>query len=714
MAIRLPGLSSGMDTEALVEALVSSYSLKKDNLVKAQTKLSWKQDKWKTMNTSIYSFYSGKLSSARLSKAYNLKSATVSNSAYAKVTASSSAVNGTQSLKVNKLAATGYLTGGEITGIDADGNKTKLTGSSKLSQVTGLSGMSSGSISVSVDGTTKNIDVTPDMTLDQFTGKLKDAGLDASFDAANQRFFVSAKTSGADHDFSMVANNATGLSTLQSLGIYTASDADKAEYEKWAKLVSDSTAMAEAVESAYESAKLSYSDRAKLYADNYNAAKKSLDDMLKDSTFKNRDEIEADIKSIQGELDKLTFADSGAKTTDADGNVKYDTSKMTEDEAKLYNSLTSHLKASQDLLTNYDKYTKTMSDNAAYINIDSTTGVATAATETDADLTAYNALVAKVDADNADIKSKIEKQYDEKAKYSAQMLADINAGKLSGSAGAVRISGSDSEIVLNGATFVSNTDNFSINGLTIQVTALTGTEQISITTSTDTDAIYNSIKDFVKEYNKLIKSMDEAYNASSSKGYEPLTSDEKEAMSDDEVEQWEKKIKDSLLRKDSTLGSTATSLKNDMQKVITIDGKDYSLSSFGIGTLGYFSSRDNEKGVIHIDGDKDDSATSGNEDKLRAMISSDPDIVVSFFSQLATNIYNDLGKRMASSSSSSAYTIYNDKEMATEYSEYTTKISDQEDKITTWEDYYYKKFSAMETALSKLNSQTSSLSNLFG
>ena len=43
MAIRLSGMVSGMDTESLVSALVSSYKLKKDNLVKAQTKLSWKQ-----------------------------------------------------------------------------------------------------------------------------------------------------------------------------------------------------------------------------------------------------------------------------------------------------------------------------------------------------------------------------------------------------------------------------------------------------------------------------------------------------------------------------------------------------------------------------------------------------------------------------------------------------------------------------------------------
>ena len=161
MAIRLSGMVSGMDTESLVSALVSSYKLKKDNLVKAQTKLSWKQEKWKTMNTSIYGFYSGKLSSARFSTSYNLKTSTVSNDKYAKVSASSSAVSGTQRLKVNHLAATGYLTGGKITATD----KSKVTGSTKLSDIIGTK---DGSISVKTSSGIKSIDITEDMNVSQF------------------------------------------------------------------------------------------------------------------------------------------------------------------------------------------------------------------------------------------------------------------------------------------------------------------------------------------------------------------------------------------------------------------------------------------------------------------------------------------------------------------------------------------------------------------
>ena len=42
MPIRLSGMQSGLDTEALVSALVMGYRTKKEDYEKAQTKLSWK------------------------------------------------------------------------------------------------------------------------------------------------------------------------------------------------------------------------------------------------------------------------------------------------------------------------------------------------------------------------------------------------------------------------------------------------------------------------------------------------------------------------------------------------------------------------------------------------------------------------------------------------------------------------------------------------
>lgn len=690
---------SGMDTESLVTALVSGYQLKKDNLVKAQTKLSWKQEKWKTMNTSIYSFYSGKLSAARFSKAYSLKKSTVSNSSVATVTASSSAVAGDQTLKVKELASSGYLTGGEVT--NKSDSASKITGSSKLSAITGKTS-GQGSVTLSVDGKSTNIELTDDMTVNQFIVKLKDAGVQASFDEANQRFFISSKTSGKDGDFSLVANDTTGRESLYELGLYTDDKTSTAEYTKWAGYynAADGTytsALDDIINSAYESNKISFDTVAQEKLAAYSKASATVDSFntkyMSDTGVTAEDNAKAQLAALI------------SKGKGGDDNSDFDESKLTDKEKENYKTLKSDI-------DNYSTAKQSMEDLKDYVNIEVKDGKTTVSALKETDSAAGVANIAAETADrNAKIKADLTTQYQNKAKSSYDMINATHEF----SKGASRKVGQDSEIELNGATFTSNSNNYSINGITIQVTAKTkDDEQVTITTDTDVDAIYKSIKDMFTEYNKLIKSMDEAYNADSSKGYEPLTDDEKSAMTDDEVEKWETKIKDSLLRKDDTLSSIINTMKNDMASSITINGKSYALSSFGIATQGYFASGENEKGVYHIDGDSDDSVTSGNDDKLRAAIAGDPETVVSFFSQLFSKVYTDLGNKMATSSVSSAYTVYNDKQMNKQYSEYTTKISDAETKITTWEDYYYSKFSAMESALSKLNSQTSSMSSLFG
>lgn len=284
-----------------------------------------------------------------------------------------------------------------------------------------------------------------------------------------------------------------------------------------------------------------------------------------------------------------------------------------------------------------------------------------------------------------------------------------------------KIDGCDSEIYLNGIKYTGSSNSYSINGLNITAQVVTDTDgkasdanAISITTSTDTQGIYDKIKDFLSQYNSLINEITSLYNADSAKGYEPLTDDEKDAMSDTEVEKWEQKIKDSLLRRDDNLESLMSAMTSAMSGAVEVNGKKMYLSNFGIKTLGYLNALKNHQNAYHIDGDEDDANSSGNADKLMTAITNDPDTVINFMQGLASNLYNSVHKKMQTSSLSSIYTVYNDKEMASEYSDYTDLIKKWEEKLQDKEDYYYKKFSSMETALSKLNSQTSSLSGLFG
>ena len=59
MPIRITGMNSGLDTEALVSELVSAYKQKGTKYEKAQTKISWKQEAWKSLSSKTYSFRTG-------------------------------------------------------------------------------------------------------------------------------------------------------------------------------------------------------------------------------------------------------------------------------------------------------------------------------------------------------------------------------------------------------------------------------------------------------------------------------------------------------------------------------------------------------------------------------------------------------------------------------------------------------------------------------
>ena len=271
---------------------------------------------------------------------------------------------------------------------------------------------------------------------------------------------------------------------------------------------------------------------------------------------------------------------------------------------------------------------------------------------------------------------------------------------------------SDSVVELDGAMLTSNDNTVVANGLTLELNAVTkGTanEYIAINVTKDNQAVYDMVKSFIKDYNDLLKELNDSYYAHSSYGYEPLTSEQREAMNDEDIEKWEKKIKDSLLRRDSTVNSLMSAMKMTMAGTVDYNGQKYSLSSLGITTTDY-----KEKGKLHISGDAEDDTMAGKEDKLMAAIEEDPDMVMTIITDLASKLYTTFGDKMKSTTNSSALTVYEDKKMKTDLTKYKKELTTMEDKLSAMEDRYYKQFTAMEKALSKLNSQSGSITSLFG
>jgi flagellar hook-associated protein 2 len=276
----------------------------------------------------------------------------------------------------------------------------------------------------------------------------------------------------------------------------------------------------------------------------------------------------------------------------------------------------------------------------------------------------------------------------------------------------------DAKFVYNGVEMTSSSNLVNVNGLSITLKSVTDgsdtasesdDEVINLNITNDTSATYDMVKGFIKEYNDILKQMNTYYDADPAKGYDPLTDDQKEAMSDSEVEKWEAKIKDSLLRRDDNLGSLINTMRTSMNGVVKVDGKSYSLSSFGISSVSY-----TENGLLHINGDEDDSLVSGEDKDLMKALEENPDKVAQVLSGLATNLYSKFSEGMKSSSLRSVLTLYNDKEIKKQIDGYTDDLATFEDKMNDMEERYNKQFTAMETAMSKMNSQSSSLSAMLG
>lgn len=269
--------------------------------------------------------------------------------------------------------------------------------------------------------------------------------------------------------------------------------------------------------------------------------------------------------------------------------------------------------------------------------------------------------------------------------------------------------GQDAVFTYNGRDFTNSDNAFEFNGLEINLKG-SSTDKISVVVEHDAESIYNDVISFVEDYNKLITELNLRVNADKAKGYEPLTNEEKEAMSDDEVKLWEGRIKDSLLRRDPIIMSTLSFMRSHLGgKNASYSSEITSIAQIGIVTGGY-----TENGLLHIEGDPADSKYASKENKLKEAINDNPEEFQKFFSGLAEELYNGLTDKMASSKVSSAFTIYNDKKINSDIEDKKEMIERLEKRLIDVENRYYSQFTAMEQMMQRMNQQSASLMSMLG
>ena len=284
---------------------------------------------------------------------------------------------------------------------------------------------------------------------------------------------------------------------------------------------------------------------------------------------------------------------------------------------------------------------------------------------------------------------------------------------------AEKVDARDAIIYYNNVKYTSDSNTLTVNGLTITAKAKTDSV-VNVEVAADVDSAYNTIKNFVKSYNELIDEMNKYYNEKDA-GYDALTDDEKEKLSDTQIEKWEEKAKQGLLRRDSTLQTLLSGMRTTLNQGVQVTMADGSTKTMTLASLGIVTGDYTENGKLHILGDEDDDQYSSETNTLKNLLESGSDIVgqviggTTSTSGVGTQMYDYLRKSMTRIEGvRSTQTFYNDKTLDSEIDDYDDDIDKWDEKLQNLEDKYYDQFSKMESAMAKLQSQQSYLSSLFG
>ncbi len=722
MAIRLSGLSSGLDTESIIKELMSAQSIKKTKLEQSKTKLEWTQEKWQDLNTKIYNLYTNQVSKMRLQSSYKTKSVASSDTTKVSATAGANAATGSHSISVSQLASAQYLTSNKVSLQDGSGDK--VTTSTKLTDLGFSTSGTNTVINISGKQEVAYI-VTADSKVSDLVSAFQSAGLNASFDNTQQRFFISSSSSGVSQQFSVttgaVRNEfvATRDNLMATTGYSSLNATDRGKIDEALKAFnyggSGGTISMDSLNEAQTSAHLLLVDFASKAAKNQTITEANA--KVRDTVIANEFAGKSQEDVIKEDLIKSLGKANPANTIEDNENMANDKyNAMTDAEKQAaYNKI---IDAKVAEVKSQDSYKQIYND---YITNNEANNISARISQLEDQLVDYAAQSGRIDyVSGATPLSNI-------GMAEISLVTDTNGVsrvQINGANGTMSttdtqntvqyggmslVGAQDAIFTLDGAELSNENNSFTVNNLNLNLTGVTSAP-ISLNVTNDTKATYDAVKSFIKEYNAILKEMNTLYSAKSSKGYEPLTDDEREAMTDDQIEKWETKIKDSLLRRDSTLSSLSTAMRQAMQSSVEVDGKSYSLSTFGICTSYDYK----ENGLLHIYGDTEDATYSTYDDKLMKALNEDSENTIKALTGIAQNLYTAMQDKMKATSISSALTFYNDKQIKTQITEYSTRISDWEDRLKDIEDRYYKQFSTMESAMAKINSQSSYLSNLMG
>ncbi|MFE3577695.1 flagellar filament capping protein FliD [Lysinibacillus sp. NPDC059133] len=772
MVNRIGGLASGMDIDELVKKLMNAERAPLNKLLQSKQRYEWQRDAYRDVNKKLKTFDTY-IADNLVLKSISSKTASSSNSNLVSVVATGKAA-GTVSIEgVAQLAEAGRITSGQVS----------ANGSTKMKE------LASGTIefrAVQADGTmakeATKIEITDDMTVNDFVKKVNESGAGVSAVFESGRFSFTSKSTGkgnleitgdtagmkltkddgasiregknaifqvngiaterSSNTFSLNGYNITLKATFN--GEQATAERYNSAYEEWknttsveyVQKIADALLAKNTATDEYETAKADYEAAKNAFLGTVelsNADKTAFNkignpqfarslteeevETIANKAFENKEEFEMWLNDDSSDAElkaKLKDANINFNQFKAIGSLDYEKiqslsaqsmyntlgttflSGLTDEEKTLVKDLptskegfdnqiadwkengTEEQKALAEKLSKLSDTQKDTLRQLSYGDLDKMADLAVAQVDHNTKLAAKNtaekehtALIDRQTKAEADFKDAYKQQFGE-----------------------------------------DYTDDKGDPG---KVTNLPGAPEspVTLTSTTNVDEMMNKIKDFVNTYNGLIKDFKDQTTQTKYRDYTPLTTEQKENMSENEIKLWEEKAKSGLLRSDALIREGLSNMRSLVYEANPDleDSKFNTLFSIGITT----SKNYNEGGTLAID-----------EEKLRKALEEDPDAVERLFN-------NPDGKKDAVIDGKTVDTrgylrklrdSMKDFEVSIEKkagratmtdNQYTIgkNLLDTEKRISTWQDKlkniearYWKQFTAMEQAINKANQQS--------
>lgn len=274
--------------------------------------------------------------------------------------------------------------------------------------------------------------------------------------------------------------------------------------------------------------------------------------------------------------------------------------------------------------------------------------------------------------------------------------------------------GKNATFKLNGLETERPSNTFTISDVTFTLNKNSENgESSTIGIKNNTEESVKVIKEFVQKYNELIDKINGKVNEERYRAFTPLTDEQKAAMKDREIEQWEEKAKSGLLRRDSMLTAGLSQMRLDLYAEVvandqTMTDKKYNqLAEIGITTSKDFK----ERGKLEI-----------NDDKLKAALDDNPEAVYQLFmadgsstdtSQmgLARRIRKTISSTMQKIEDKAGNTFRTEENysMGKNLKKLKEDIKKFEERLKVKEERYWNQFNSMEKMMQQLNNQSNYL-----